>query len=109
MIELAGEGLLWVAGAVTLVGAFGMLRFPDFYTRCHAATMVSIGGFSLALAGIALQDLFGVHFTKILLVFFLNIITNPTATHALASSAFRLGIKPVGAVRDDLSARGVKA
>ena len=94
MIDLFSQGLLWISGFFTLVGSVGLLRFPDFYTRCHAATIVTVGGFSLALAGIALTDLFGVHFTKIVMVLVVNLITNPTATHALADSAFRHGIKP---------------
>ena len=103
MIELVSEGLLWLAGFVTLIGALGMLRFPDFYTRTHPATMVSIGGFTLALMALALQNLFDVYFFKILVVLFANFLTNPTATHALADSAYNLGIRPAGLVRDDLA------
>jgi multicomponent Na+:H+ antiporter subunit G len=102
MIGIASGALLWLAGIITLIGALGILRFPDFYTRCHAATMVSIGGFSLALAGIALQNPLGVHSLKILLLVLVNLVANPTATHALADSAYSLGIRPARAVRDEL-------
>ena len=102
MIELISEGLLWLAGIITLIGALGMLRFPDFYTRCHAATMVSIGGFSLALAGIALYAPLSTGFFKLLLILAVNLVTNPTATHALADSAYRLRIGHAKLVRDDL-------
>ena len=67
MIELVSEGLLWLGGIVTLIGALGMLRFPDFYTRAHAATMITVGGFTLALMALALQNLFGVYFFKIIM------------------------------------------
>ena len=109
MIELVSEGLLWFAGILTLIGAVGMLRFPDFYTRTHAATMVSVGGFSVAMIALILQNLFSVYFFKILIVFFTNLLVNPTATHALADAAYDLGIKPAGLVRDDLSSgRGAR-
>lgn len=102
MIELISEVLLWFAGIVTLIGAIGMLRFPDFYTRCHAATMVTIGGFSLALIALMLQNLFNVYFFKIFIVLFANFLVNPTATHALADAAYRVGVHPFGLVRNDL-------
>jgi multicomponent Na+:H+ antiporter subunit G len=106
MIDIAAEGLIWFAGIVTLIGTLGMLRFPDFYTRAHAATMVSIGGFTLALLGIGMQNLFGIYFTKIVLVLVVNLITNPTATHALADAAYDVGLKPYKLVRDDLENPG---
>ncbi len=110
MIGIASGAILWLAGAVTLVGALGMLRFPDFYTRCHAATMVSVGGFSLALIGIALQATTWVFPAKILVIFAVNLAVNPTATHALADAAYAMGIKPAGLVKNELGrgrARGV--
>jgi multicomponent Na+:H+ antiporter subunit G len=106
MIGIASEALLWLAGAVTLVGALGILRFPDFYTRCHAATMVSVGGFTLALAGIALHSPLGVYLVKVVLILAVNLVTNPTAAHALADSAYSLKIKPAGLVRNEFEGRG---
>lgn len=103
MIGIASGILLWLAGAVTLVGTLGILRFPDFYTRCHAATMVSVGGFSLALVGIALYSPIGIYSLKVVLVLAVNLVTNPTATHALADSAYSLGIRPARLVKNDLA------
>ena len=43
--------LLVVGGIFTLVGAIGLLRFPDFYMRLHAptkATTLGVGGVLLA-------------------------------------------------------------
>ena len=105
MIEILSEGLLAFAGLITLIGAAGMLRFPDFYTRCHAATMITVGGFSIALIALAIQSMFEVYFFKILMVLSVNLLTNPTATHALADSAYRLGVKPIGLVRNDMGRR----
>ena len=103
MIDFVSEAILWFAGILTLIGAVGMLRFPDFYTRCHAATMITIGGFSLALFALILQNLFDVYFFKILIVFFTNLLVNPAATHALADAAHRLGIKPARLIRNDFN------
>ncbi len=105
MIELISQALLWFGGALVLIGAAGMLRFPDFYTRSHAATVISVGGFSFALIGIAIQNPLGVYSIKILMVLAVNFITSPTATHALADSTYKLGNMPVKLVRNDLSVR----
>jgi multicomponent Na+:H+ antiporter subunit G len=102
MIEIA-EAFLWLGGIVTLIGTLGLLRFPDFYTRTHAATLVAVGGFTLALTGLALYNPLGANFFKIILILAINFITNPTATHALADSAYRLGIRPVKLVKNDMS------
>jgi multicomponent Na+:H+ antiporter subunit G len=103
MFEFISEAMLWVAGIVVLIGSAGLLRFPDFYTRAHSATVVSVGGFTLALLGIALQNPFGIYSIKIAIVLIVNLLTNPTSTHALADSAYKLGIRPLSLVRDDLA------
>ena len=102
MLDLISSLLLWIGGFITLIGAIGMLRFPDFYTRAHAATVVTIGGFSLSLMGILIVTPLSIYFTKTLLIFAMNLLTNPTGTHALADSAYRLGIMPKQLAKNDL-------
>ena len=44
--EYAVSALLLVGGAFTLIGAIGLARLPDFYTRLHGptkATTVGVG------------------------------------------------------------------
>ena len=105
MIELLSQAFIWLGGILVLLGSIGLLRFPDFYTRTHASTLVSVGGFTLSLIGIALQTPAGVYTVKILMILSVNLITNPTATHALADSAYKLGIMPKSLVRNDLKGR----
>jgi multicomponent Na+:H+ antiporter subunit G len=72
-----------------LMGAIGLLRFPDFYTRMHAAGKCDTLGSLLVLTGLALYgglDLTGV---KILSIALFILVTSPTATHAIARSAFK--------------------
>lgn len=48
--------LLIGSGLFALVGALGLLRFPDFYMRLHAptkATTLGVGGLLLASMGAA--------------------------------------------------------
>ena len=37
ILNLVSAGLLAAGSIFVLIGAFGLIRFPDFYTRLHAA------------------------------------------------------------------------
>jgi multicomponent K+:H+ antiporter subunit G len=80
--------LLVVGGVFALVGAIGMLRFPDFFMRLHAptkATTLGVGGVLLASMGYSwAQGHFGVH--ELLITLFL-FITAPVSANLLAKAA----------------------
>ena len=49
--EILISAMLFTGGLFTLIGAIGMVRFPDFYMRLHAptkATTLGVGGVLLA-------------------------------------------------------------
>ncbi|MBM4044545.1 MAG: monovalent cation/H(+) antiporter subunit G [Planctomycetes bacterium] len=97
---------LIVAGALfMLVGSVGMLRLPDFYTRAHAAGKCDTLGLGLILLGLAVYQANVLTSTKLLLIAVFVGIANPTALHALARAAYRLGLKPWGC---ETSEDGVK-
>ena len=54
-LDIASWFLLLAGGAFCLVGALGMLRMPDFYTRIHAASVSDAVGAGLILTGLLLQ------------------------------------------------------
>ena len=88
---------LALGGFVMLMGAVGVLRFPDFYTRLHAAGKGDTLGQALVLLGLALPvfaDGFGQVAFKLLLIMLFVFVFNPTATHALARGAWVIGLKP---------------
>jgi multicomponent Na+:H+ antiporter subunit G len=82
----AGSGLLVVAG-------IGLLRFPHFYSRLHAAGVIDTLAAGLFLAGLAF--LFGPELgtIKLALIFLFLLFTSPTACHALARSAWVSGLR----------------
>ena len=47
--------LLCSGGVFCMIGALGLLRMPDFYTRIHAASVSDAVGAGLILAGLLLQ------------------------------------------------------
>ncbi|MFW6148575.1 MAG: monovalent cation/H(+) antiporter subunit G [Atribacterota bacterium] len=100
------------------LGAIGLIRFPDVYTRLHSATKcTTFGSVFISLAVI----IFGFYFWRVngnskYLVFALHtiialaclIVTNSTGAHAIARAAYRSGVKPKHAVVDDLKEAKLK-
>jgi len=102
-IDLAVEALSWVlivSGSVfLLIGAWGTLRFPDFWTRLHALSVTDSAGMILLVAGMILQAGFTFTAAKLFLIFLFLFITGPTAGHALANAALVSGLLPSGTDR----------
>lgn len=85
---LAGGGLFCIVGAV------GLIRMPDFYTRMHAASVTDTLGAGLILVGLMLQAGLTLVTAKLLIIGVLIFFMSPTATHALARAAYFRGVKP---------------
>lgn len=95
LIDIA-SGLCLLAGAFfCLVGAWGLLRMPDFYTRVHAASVLETLGADLILLGLVLQAGFTLVAAKLLLIGLLIFFASPTASHALTRAAMLRGVKPL--------------
>ena len=93
---------VFAAGSFFLIaGSIGLFRFPDFYSRMHAAGMTDTLGAGLILLGMIIQA--GVTLTAIKLAFigFFIFFTSPTATYAIANAAFSKGLKPLQANNDE--------
>lgn len=89
-----GGGLVVAGTLLTLFGAAGVLRFPDVYTRIHAASVTDTGGASLVLLGLALISGLSAETLKLGLIWAFIMLTTPAAANALASAAYGAGHKP---------------
>ena len=78
-----------------VVGAIGLVRMPDFYTRMHAASVIETLGAGLILLGLMLQAGFTLVTAKLLIIGMLILLASPTATHALARAAFAARFAPL--------------
>lgn len=88
--------ILIVAGSIfCMIGALGLLRMPDLFTRMHAASLVDTLGAALLLLGMILQAGFTLVTAKLLITGLLLFFTSPTATHALARAARARGVEPM--------------
>ncbi len=85
-----------VAGSVlSVIGGIGMHRFPDFYTRVHAAGTTDTMCAALFLLGLGLQAGLSLVTFKLFLIFIFLFLTSPTAAHALANTATEANLKPL--------------
>lgn len=104
-MKLLVDALSWVllagGGFFCIVGAVGMLRMPDFYTRMHAASVIETLGAGLILIGLALQAGLTLVAAKLGMVALLIFFASPTATHALARAAMARGLEPLLAPTED--------
>ena len=83
--------IVLVSGGVffLFMGAVGMLRFPDFYTRMHAAGKCDTLGSLLVVSGIAVYLGPTLNSIKVIAIAVFIFLTSPTATHAIARAALR--------------------
>ena len=86
--------LLIVGGAFCVIGATGLLRMPDFFTRMHAASIVDTLGAAFILLGLMLQAGLTLVTVKLIAIGLLLFFTSPVATHALARAALARGVAP---------------
>lgn len=90
------SGLLLAAGCfLVLIGAIGVLRLPDFYTRMHAAGVTDTLGAELILLAMILQAGFSLVTVKLIAILFFLFFTSPTSTHAVANAAWTAGLRPL--------------
>ena len=80
--------------AFGIIGAIGLLRFPDFYSRLHAAGITDTLSAALILVGLMIQASTFTTGAKLFLVLVFLLFTSPTATHALARVALLGGHRP---------------
>jgi multicomponent Na+:H+ antiporter subunit G len=92
-----GLALLFCAlgGVMALAGALGVLRFPDVFTRVHAAALIptlatATAGLGLALA--AWDAAFGI---RLFLLWMALALVWPATAHFLISGAHGAGLQPM--------------
>jgi multicomponent Na+:H+ antiporter subunit G len=97
-LELVVEIISWifiVSGTVfCIIGSFGALRFPDFWSRLHAVSVTDSAGMILLVAGMVMQAGFSLIAVKLIIMGLFLFITGPTSTHAVANAALVSGYVP---------------
>ena len=90
--------LSWIClvggGILGIIGGIGIHRFPDFYSRTHAAGITDTLCAMLILLGLGLQAGIGLAAFKLAFIFVFLFFTSPTASHALVNAAMHTGLEP---------------
>jgi multicomponent Na+:H+ antiporter subunit G len=98
MIDMVLNLLSWtliLAGSFfTIVGALGLVRMPDVYTRMHAASVTDTLGIGLIFLGLMVQAGLTLVSLKLFLILVLFFFMAPVATHAVAQAALHAGVRP---------------
>lgn len=94
--------MAWVSMLIgcifVLAGGVGLVRFPDLYTRLHAAGVTDTGGTIFMVLAMILVTIAQYQNPwiagKLLLILFFTLFTSPTSSHALAKTALLSGLVP---------------
>lgn len=109
MMDIVVDVLSWLllvtGGVFSMIGAVGLVRMPDIYTRMHAASVTDTLGAGLILLGLLLQAGFTLVGVKLLFLGLFIFFASPAATHALVKAALARGVQPMLASEDEPSKR----
>ena len=94
ILELLSNICLMLGGVLCITGGVGLLRMPDFFSRVHASGVTETLAAPLLLIGLLLQMEWSLDSVKVIMILFLVLATNPTATHAMAKATLHGGQRP---------------
>lgn len=94
LLDVLSWLLLLAGSAFVIIGAFGIWRLPDFYSRLHPAGLTDTMGAGLILLGLLLQSEAFMVGIKLLIIAVFLMFTSPTSGHATARAALAAGLRP---------------
>lgn len=96
LVRMGFGALIAVAGLVLILGGtLGLLRFPDVYTRLHAASASDGPGAALFVAGLAVMAPDWAMALRLLLLAALIVALSPVLSHLIGSAAHSGGVAPL--------------
>jgi multicomponent Na+:H+ antiporter subunit G len=93
LLDILSWPLLMAGSAFVLIGAFGIWRLPDFYSRLHPAGLTDTMGAGLILLGLLLQAEAAMVAIKLAIIAVFLLFTSPTTGHATARAALAAGLR----------------
>ena len=108
MLDIVSWLFLLGGSFFCLTGAVGLLRFPEFFSRIHAASLTDTLGASLILIGLMFQAGWTMALPKLILILIFSLLAGTTASHAMAKAALKSGLRPLDLQEDDNSEQVTK-
>jgi multicomponent Na+:H+ antiporter subunit G len=105
-IEVLSAIFLLLGAGFMFVAALGLVRFPDLFTRMHAASKAGSLGLGCILLGVAVAYPAPIVIAKCIMVLLFIFLTTPIAAHMIGRAAYLLKV-PFwkGTVADELKGR----
>ena len=91
--------LVFLGLFIVISGIIALFRFPDFYTKLHAASAIECCGIPVSLVGLALLQSDLTSALKLMLIVVIILIMNPVSTHALTRSSMKSKIDNQGRLK----------
>ncbi|MFD1852012.1 Na+/H+ antiporter subunit G [Oceanobacillus bengalensis] len=95
MIEFFAALLILIGAIMAVISAVGIIRFPDVYTRSHAATKASTLAVLLTLSGafVYYWVMESVISVRLILGIIFVFLTSPVSGHLISRAAYRKNVK----------------
>lgn len=94
IVEIVSWVLILLGSFFTVVGAFGLVRMPEVFTRMHAASVTDTLGVGFLILGMSVQAGLSLVTLKLFFLMLLFVFTAPVVTHALAQACLHEGVEP---------------
>ncbi|MEL6998006.1 MAG: monovalent cation/H(+) antiporter subunit G [Pseudomonadota bacterium] len=95
ILDVLGWVLLCAGGFFCLIGAIGLNRMPDVFTRMHATSVSDTLGVGFLVVGMAVQTTDWTVWVRLAIIVIVLYVTGAVASHALARAALHDGEKPL--------------
>jgi multicomponent Na+:H+ antiporter subunit G len=90
-------GICFFVGSLSIIiGACGLIKLPDVFSRIHAAGMIDTGGTSFFLLGMIFQTGWSLITVKLILIGIFIFFTSPVTSHVTANLARQKNLIPFG-------------
>lgn len=89
LLQIISTLLLLIGSFLCISGGVGLLRFPDFFSRMHAAGVTETLATAMIILGLVLIESDFLVDIKLLIILLMTLFISPTASHALAHAALR--------------------
>ena len=90
-------GICFFIGSLSIIiGACGLIKLPDIFSRIHAAGMIDTGGTAFFILGMVFQTGWSLITVKLILIGVFVLFTSPVTSHVTANLARQKNIIPVG-------------
>jgi multicomponent Na+:H+ antiporter subunit G len=101
-VNALGNVFIVLGSALTMIGGIGAVRFPDVYSRMHAAAKAPTLGLVLVAIGAAIDIHTSLAICVLILVVVLQLLSAPLGAHAISRAVHRHRHRDRGVELDDI-------